>query len=785
MLTSFFHNVYGQCGPTNVDANPLGSAYCEGDTASISFQSYGTCAGTYEYQVMDGAAVVQPWSTTSNFTIIPSATVTYTLQSRCTSCPSTVIADTFLIEFVPAPTITGDTFICHGTATNFVATGSNGAIEWWSAPTGGTQLSADSAYTTPTLTSDQTYYANVTSSITSGTGQGQVLITECGLAGFQPGADNDYIEISNLYSTPVNTTGWKVVVSNSYSNINTYNSTIWNLPTSFAPCSILSKTDISGSANYWGSNILWNPSLEGWAMILDNNWDVVDFVCWGWTPAELAAFAPVILGNPITLGAQWTGPACPSACGSTAAPASISRFGGTDNNNSGDFVCQPTSLNVLNPGLPCGWTASSITCPFPVNVVIDMPPTASNLSPINVECAADVPAPDISDVDDEADDYTSAPTVTHLSDVSNGNTCPEVITRTYRIADSCSNYIDVTQTITINDVTAPVFDTPPANVTVECPQDVPVMTNLGWTDNCDGSGTVQGTDVSDGNTCPEIITRTWTYTDNCGNTSNVSQTITIHDQTPPNTNDLLPVQLVSLPNPDPSLVTATDNCGTPNVVFFSDSSDGGFCPETVVRTYRVTDACNNENYATQIFTIGDPIPNASFVASSALLNNLDTEVEFTNTSSGAVSYIWDFGDLSGTSNEEHPIHVFPDEESGGYIVELIAVSPFGCTDTVTMVIKVKEELIYYIPNSFTPDGDEYNQTFQPVFTSGFDPYDFEMLIYNRWGEVIFETHDATVGWDGTFNGKYVPAGTYVYTIRFKVEDVDDRHELTGHVSILK
>lgn len=935
------NTVLAQCGPTNVDATPLASAYCEGETATINFQSYGTCAGSYEYQVMDGATIVQAWSATASYSIIPTTTTTYTIQSRCTSCPATVVSDTFLIEFIAAPIITGDTLVCEATATSLTATGSNGTIEWWSAPTGGTQLSANGNYTTPPLSTDETYYVNVTSAVSGGTGQGQVLITECGLAGFQVGSDNDYVEISNLFSTPVNTAGWKVVISNSYSNINTYNSTIWNLPASFAPCSILSKTDISGSSNYWGSNILWNPSLEGWAMILDNNWNVVDFVCWGWTAAELASFAPVIAGNPITLGAQWVGAACPSACGSTASPASISRFGGTDNNNAGDFVCQATSLNALNPGLPCGWSTSSMSCPFPVNIVVDQAPTASNAATLNVECIGDVPAPDPSVITTEADDF-SIPTVTFLSESSNGLTCPEVITRTYRVQDSCSNYVDVThtinvqditppnmdpapadltvscyadvpvmislnwtdncdgngavsgndvsnglscpetitrtwtytdacgnnvtrtqnivihdtqapvidpapasvtvscyaqvpsmpslnwtdncdgsgtltgtevssgttcpeiltrtwtytdgcgntstetQTITIHDLEAPVLQSAPTNVFVECYADVPVMNPLNWTDNCDGSGAVNGVEVSSGTTCPEILTRTWTYTDGCGNTATETQTVTIHDVTAPVAGNLPTIQLVSLPAPDPTIVNATDNCGSPVVTWLEDVSDNGFCPENVIRTYVVTDDCGNEKYVTQHFIVGDPIPEVNFTAEPTTMDNLsDGIVEFENLTTGANYYEWYFDDGSIVSNEINPTHEFPHDEAGGFVVTLIGYSPFGCSDTFTVVITVNEVLLYYIPNSFTPDGDEYNNVWQPVFTSGFDPQQFHLTLYDRWGELIWESYDASVGWDGTYNGKFVPFGTYIYKIEFKRDSSSDREVVSGHVTIIR
>ena len=76
-----------------------------------------------------------------------------------------------------------------------------------------------------------------------------------------------------------------------------------------------------------------------------------------------------------------------------------------------------------------------------------------------------------------------------------------------------------------------------------------------------------------------------------------------------------------------------------------------------------------------------------------------------------------------------------------------------------------------MPNAFTPDDDEFNQTFMPVFTSGFDPQDFTLLIFDRWGELIFESHNHDVGWDGKFQGKLVQDGVYVWKIEFKENHV--------------
>jgi gliding motility-associated-like protein len=90
-----------------------------------------------------------------------------------------------------------------------------------------------------------------------------------------------------------------------------------------------------------------------------------------------------------------------------------------------------------------------------------------------------------------------------------------------------------------------------------------------------------------------------------------------------------------------------------------------------------------------------------------------------------------------------------------------------------------------VPNAFTPDNDEFNQTFKPIFTSGFDPMDYTLLIFDRWGELIFESHNHDVGWDGKFQGNFVQDGVYVWRIEFKETMTDKRHKVFGHVSILR
>ncbi|WP_294673254.1 PKD domain-containing protein [uncultured Fluviicola sp.] len=179
----------------------------------------------------------------------------------------------------------------------------------------------------------------------------------------------------------------------------------------------------------------------------------------------------------------------------------------------------------------------------------------------------------------------------------------------------------------------------------------------------------------------------------------------------------------------------------------------------------------------------NPSADASFTASPYETTVTHPEIHFINTSSNATGYSWSFGD-GGNSAAVSPTHEY-DEVASNYSVRLIATNAFGCPDTAYAIVRVLDEVIYYIPNSFTPNGDEHNNTFQPVFTSGFDPYSFRLLIFNKWGETIFESKDAKVGWDGTYNGVMVPEGMYVWTVTFKDPNTDKKYTENGHMTLIK
>lgn len=163
-----------------------------------------------------------------------------------------------------------------------------------------------------------------------------------------------------------------------------------------------------------------------------------------------------------------------------------------------------------------------------------------------------------------------------------------------------------------------------------------------------------------------------------------------------------------------------------------------------------------------------------------------TEVEFINESRYAAFYEWDVEDV-GLFEEEDFTYDFG-EEPRTYRVDLMAITENGCKDSVYQIIDIQDVVLFYVPNAFTPDFDAHNQKWKPVFTSGIDFMDFKLLVFNRWGEVVWESNDASVGWDGSYgteSNKLVKEGTYIWKLEFKETMTDKRHIHTGHVTLIR
>lgn len=205
----------------------------------------------------------------------------------------------------------------------------------------------------------------------------------------------------------------------------------------------------------------------------------------------------------------------------------------------------------------------------------------------------------------------------------------------------------------------------------------------------------------------------------------------------------------------------------------------------VTLTVTSADGCvGSATYNDYIQVVPTPIASFTYAPTEIDINN--TRVQFTNNSLYATTYTWDFGDGSANSSVENPAHDFPAIGNMEYMVTLTAENSHGCSDQIQQIIVVKDVLNYFMPNTFTPDGDLFNEEFTPVFDSGLDIYDFHLMIFNRWGEMVFESFNAAEGWNGSYgdNG-LVEDGVYIWRMEFGETMSDKKHKVHGHVTVIK
>lgn len=265
---------------------------------------------------------------------------------------------------------------------------------------------------------------------------------------------------------------------------------------------------------------------------------------------------------------------------------------------------------------------------------------------------------------------------------------------------------------------------------------------------------------------------------------------------------------VFLSNPIASFdVVDTVGCGNFNTLFFDQSSsildpiiswnwnfgDGTTSvmqnPEhafvasgiyTVILTVTTEGGCSHV-YSRNVEIVINPIPNADF-SYSPIDPQVGETIFFTDQSSLVFSWFWEFGN-GNNSDLQHPSFVF--EQEGNHVITLVVTDPNGCSDSIQRIISLSNDIIFYIPNAFTPNGDEHNNSFHVVFDSNIDKTDFQFSIYSRWGELIFESFDPEIGWDGMFKDKPVQDGIYTWVVTFTNKENAEHQTFTGHLTVIR
>ena len=449
----------------------------------------------------------------------------------------------------------------------------------------------------------------------------------------------------------------------------------------------------------------------------------------------------------------------------------------------------------------CGLTNTHIQT---LTVQDTIPPTFVEPLPeanITVECDA-VPVPETITATDSCSNVTVS-----VSDTRTDGNCENnyILARTWTAVDDCDNATSYTQIITIKDTKAPEFvETLPRDITVECDA-IPDTADITAIDNC-GDATVTVKDIRTDGNCPSnyIIARTWTATDECGLTTSHTQTITVQDTTAPvptsSFEDLIDVSCTDVP--DAPALEFSDNCSTNVIVEFNETStfdDTALLDYQIIRTWTVRDACNNEEIYTQTLNVTLDEIFSEIAAEDRCFEegivNLNNYLPNSLNTNGEWEMVEGNPDASLNGSIFDPTILKLSEDflpgTGGIDYKFrYTTTDMGCISVTEVIMNIHADCVVLpcgendiaISKAITPNGDGYNDTFD---IAGIDLCGFvaEVKVFNRWGALVYESNNYTLGsidtsgakgdWDGSSPSSSIgsagklPNGTYYFIISLK------------------
>ena len=218
---------------------------------------------------------------------------------------------------------------------------------------------------------------------------------------------------------------------------------------------------------------------------------------------------------------------------------------------------------------------------------------------------------------------------------------------------------------------------------------------------------------------------------------------------------------------------SSNNCGPIDYTFITQG-----CWDVTLDITTI-DGCIGTHTEPQYICVYDnPIADFSFGPQPTTI--LNSDIDFTNTSSGGLNFIWNIGALQFFT--EDLFYTF--EDTGSFDVQLIAIGDGGCIDSITYPVIIGPDLLVYVPNAITINGDGINDEFLPS-VMGHEEASYQLYIFDRWGNIIYESQHANQGWDGKQNNEYVKTGVYVWKIILRAKATQFEKEFVGHVTVLK
>ncbi|MEY4658421.1 MAG: hypothetical protein RJB36_187 [Bacteroidota bacterium] len=187
---------------------------------------------------------------------------------------------------------------------------------------------------------------------------------------------------------------------------------------------------------------------------------------------------------------------------------------------------------------------------------------------------------------------------------------------------------------------------------------------------------------------------------------------------------------------------------------------------------------------TEILTVSiDPTPIPNFYLNPDQVEIDDPTITIYNVTAGNYEHTWTINGNSFVNNQSSFNYPLPFLE-GSYTVQLVSETAIGCKDSLILTATVRDNVSLFVPNSFTPDAEEHNTVFLPVFSTGFTPKNYSLIIMNRWGEVIFESANHFIGWDGRLESTLCTDGIYSYRISYQRKEDEAPIVVLGHVNLL-
>jgi gliding motility-associated-like protein len=189
--------------------------------------------------------------------------------------------------------------------------------------------------------------------------------------------------------------------------------------------------------------------------------------------------------------------------------------------------------------------------------------------------------------------------------------------------------------------------------------------------------------------------------------------------------------------------------------------------------------CTNEYVVEKMIQV-NPTPEAAFNIDRDVVEIINPDVQVSDFSKGATQIMYSITALDTIYTHNAKV-VFPD--SGTYVITQIAENTFGCVDSFSRKVWVQIGYRLYVPTAFTPNNDGYNDYFKAY---GEDVLDYKLEVFNRWGELLYLSHDMENGWDGTtrLSSSALPGGVYVYRIN-AIDKNGTRNTYEGTVNLVR